>query len=125
MVLGLSLVLTGLCLVAVVWSVVKILRRSPLVWGRKADRGLIGLLMAIELGLLVQAVLGFVLVASSADGPGLTFGAYLVGVLFILPVGTLWALGDTSRAGSGVLIVAGLTVPAMILRMHQVWSGGA
>ncbi len=125
MVLGLSLVLTGLCLVALVWAVLKIVRRSPLLLGRRADRVLLGLLALIEVGLLVQLVLGFVLLPQNPVASALTFGVYLVGVLLILPAGTAWALADRSRAGAGVLVVACVTVPFMVLRMHQVWAGGA
>ncbi|MVA75554.1 hypothetical protein GC722_05860 [Auraticoccus sp. F435] len=125
MVLGLSLALTGLCLVAVAWAVVKIVRRSPLLWSSTADRVLLALLGLVELGLLAQLVTGFVLMASTDAPAGLTFAVYLVGVLLILPAGTAWALADRSRAGAGVLVVACVTVPAMILRMHQVWSGDA
>ncbi|SDD70659.1 hypothetical protein [Auraticoccus monumenti] len=124
MVLGLSLALTALCLAATVWAVVKILRRTPLRLDAPADRVLLGLLALVELGLLAQAVTGFVLVGSNPGVPLLSFAVYLVGVLLILPAGVFWALVDRTRAGAGVLVVACLTVPAIILRTHQVWGSG-
>ncbi|WP_114558882.1 hypothetical protein [Desertihabitans aurantiacus] len=124
MVLGLSLALTGLCLVVVVWAVVKIVTRQPVLLTRRGDQVLLGVLALVELGLVVQAVVGFVLGAQQQIPNLLTFGVYLVGVLLILPVGTFWALADRSRGGAGVLVVACVTVPAMVLRMHQVYAGG-
>jgi hypothetical protein len=47
---------------------------------------------------------------------------YLVGSLVILPVGFLWSLGERTRAGTGVLLVAVLVVPVLFLRLHQLWA---
>lgn len=124
MVLGLSLALTALCLAATVWAAVKILRRTPLRLDPPADRALLGLLALVELGLVAQAVTGLVLAGSNPGLPLLSFAVYLLGVLLILPAGVFWALVDRTRAGAGVLVVACLTVPAVILRTHQVWGTG-
>ena len=51
-----------------------------------------------------------------------TFFGYLVASIAVLPVGAFWALGDRSRWGAGVLAVACLSVPVMVLRLDQLWS---
>jgi hypothetical protein len=113
---------TALTLAAVagaVWSFVLLLLKRPV--GLVVLLGFLGL---VELGLLVQAVLGIVALAGIArDVEGLTFVCYLIGSLLILPAAAWWARAERSRWGVGVLLVACLVVPIMILRMNQVWAG--
>ena len=90
---------------------------------RLTDRFLLGVLALLELGLLVQAVIGIVQVAG--DNPGVNavvFVGYLLGTLLFLPAATFWALGEPSRAGTAALIVVGLVVPVLILRIQQIWT---
>lgn len=116
---------TGLvvaALVAAAWALVL------LVLGQKVQRRvllpLLGYLALVEVALVVQAVTGLVnLARTDREVAGLTFGGYLLGSLLILPVGALVALAERSRWAAGVLLVACLTVPVMIVRMNQVWAG--
>lgn len=113
--------LLGLCLVVAVWTVLMLVRdESP-----PGDRyfALLGALLAVA---LVQAVVGLVLLAGTdRDVPGATFVAYLLTAVLVLPVGAALALVERSRWGTGVLLVAVLTVAAMEARLLDLWQGGA
>lgn len=96
----------------------------PLVRGRPIGLPLIGVLVLIELGLLALAVLGVLnLARTDRDVAGVTFVAYLVGSLFVLPIAGAWARAERSRWGSGVLLLACLVLPVLIVRMKQIWAG--
>lgn len=113
---------TALTLAAVagaLWSFVLLLLKRPV--GLVV---LLGFLGVVELGLLAQAVLGIIALAGDNRSiEGLTFVCYLVGSLLILPAAAWWARAERSRWGVGVLLIACLVVPIMILRMNQVWAG--
>ncbi|HJP78673.1 MAG TPA: hypothetical protein VJ914_30640 [Pseudonocardiaceae bacterium] len=101
------------------WSFVLLLLKRP-----AGLVVLLGFLGVVELGLLVQAVLGLVALAGDHRHiESLTFVLYLIGSLLILPAAVWWARTEKSRWGVGVLLVACLVVPVMILRMNQVWAG--
>jgi hypothetical protein len=117
----LATVLIIASILGALWAFVLLLLSRPV-----GLRVLLLALGALELALLVQAVLGIVELA----GPhppiqNVTFLCYLVGVLLILPVAAWWALNEKSRWGVGVLLVACLVVPVMIVRMNQVWGGSS
>jgi hypothetical protein len=96
-----------------------------LVADRKPTLGLLGGLVLLEVGLVVQLVVGVVqLVGADRDVDGFTFVGYLVGILLVLPLGTLWALAEPTRSGTAVLVLATLLVPFLILRLEQVWTAG-
>jgi hypothetical protein len=96
-----------------------------LVVDRKPSLPLLGGLVLLEAGLVVQLVIGVVqLVGGDRDVDALTFVGYLVGILLVLPLGTLWALGEPTRSGTAVLVLATLLVPFLILRLEQIWTAG-
>lgn len=96
----------------------------PLIRNRPVGMVLLATMALIELGLLLLAVLGLInLAQTERDVDGVTFVAYLVGSLLVLPIAVAWALAERSRWGSGVLIVGCLVVPVLIVRMNQVWTG--
>lgn len=102
-----------LALVAVVYVVLD----------RATDRFMLAGWVLLELGLLVQLVIGIAqLAGTDRDVSGVTFVGYLLGALLVPPAAAWWALGEKSRAGTAVLIVAGLVVPFLILRLDQIWS---
>jgi hypothetical protein len=53
------------------------------------------------------------------------FVLYLLGLVAVAPLAAWWARGEPSRAGAGVVVVAGLLVPFLLLRLDALWSGGA
>lgn len=78
----------------------------------------------VELVVLVQLVLGVVaLTQTDRDVSGVLFVSYLVGNLLVLPIGVFWSLAERTRAGTGVLLVALLTVMALQLRLETIWGG--
>ncbi|MEU5261111.1 hypothetical protein [Amycolatopsis sp. NPDC021455] len=122
----LATALTFAALAAAVWALVLIALNRPVGLRRPDGRALLGLLALIELGLLVQAVVGVVnLVTADREFEHLTFGAYLIGLLFVLPLATVWSMAERTRWGPGVLVIGAVAVPVMILRLSQVWAGTA
>jgi len=116
--LGTAVAIAGLALAA--WALVPVIRNRPP--GRTHFLGLI----------LVQAlVVAEVLVAVSRLTGGAhpreyaTFIGYLIALFLVLPLATLLARLEPTRWGALIIVVAGLVVPVLILRVNQVWSGGA
>ncbi|MGU3436149.1 hypothetical protein ACNHUS_24420 [Actinomycetes bacterium M1A6_2h] len=121
-----TVALYALTLIAAVWALVKLIGNKPFLLKTTSDQWLFRLIVVTEIVVVAQAVIGFAtMFTSDRDIHRLTFSAYLVGLLFILPAGTWWALGDRSRGGTGVLIVANLTLAAMVLRLTNIWDGYA
>lgn len=88
------------------------------------QRVLLGALGLVELGMAVQAMLGIVNLAHAQRHiQGVVFVCYLIGALLILPAAGWWSLAERSRWGMGVLLIACLVVPVMIVRMNQIWAG--
>ena len=114
---ALSVVVAGLSLALAAWTVVVAVRDSGI------RNSLLAGLLALEGLLLVQLVVGVVLVAGGQRPPStVTFFAYLVGVLVVLPVGTLWSVAEKSRPSTLVLTVACLAIAVMTARLLQMWS---
>lgn len=108
-----TVLIVAALVLALVTGVYVALDRSP-------DRVLVGLLVLLEVGLVVQAVIGIAQLIGGSGDPGITFVGYLLAVLVILPLGVLWALGERSRGSTAVLIVALLTVAFLVLRLVQI-----
>ena len=82
------------------------------------------LLAAVEAGLVAAVVGGVVaLTTTDRDVDAATFVGYLATVWLVLPLGAAWAASEKSRWGTGVLLVACLTVAVMVLRLQQIWAG--
>ena len=114
---ALQIVLAALCGLAAVMVVVQMVRDRPP--GTPVDV----VLAVIEVGLLVQLVLGIVRVSADHDGVSLvTYVGYLVASLVVLPVAWLWSASERSRGGSAVLLVGLVVVPFLFVRLAQVWS---
>lgn len=105
-------------LVAAGWSsVLVVLNRNP-------GYALLGALGAMEVGLLVQAIIGIVsLTGTDRPVDSTTFVGYLIGSLLILPAGVAWSLGERSRWAPGVVAIACLVIPVVIVRLQQIWGG--
>jgi hypothetical protein len=114
---GLQIVLTAVVLVVTVCLVVLLaLDRRP------GDR-VYGALALLEVGLIAQLVVGLVhLGGEHGDVNVAAYLGYLVGSLVVLPAAFLWSLGERTRSGTGVLLVAVVVVPVLFLRLHQLWS---
>jgi hypothetical protein len=117
---GLQIALSVLALAVALLAVVYVVRdRAP-------DLVLLGAIGVLGIGCLVQLVVGLVLLpGAEEDVHGVVFVLYLLGLAAIPPVAGWWARGEPSRAGSGVVVVAGLLVPFLLLRLDTLWGGGA
>jgi hypothetical protein len=114
---GLQIALTALVVVVALWLVVLIAR------DRQPDDWVYGTLALLELGLVAQLVIGLVRLGGDHEGVNVAaYVGYLVGSLVILPAGFVWSVGERSRAGTGVLLVAVAVIPVLFLRIHQLWS---
>ena len=117
---GLSLTLQIACvLAALVLGVEGVRGRSPLWWH-------LGVVAAVEVLLVAQAVVALVLLAQGGVIEGSTgvFLAYLVGTLLALPATLLWGLGEPSRWTLVALAVCCLVVAVLVVRLDQIWTGG-
>ena len=113
----LQIVLSAASGVAALWLIVLIgLDRLP-------GDSVYAVLGLIEVGVGVQLVVGLVMVFGGHDGVNVAaYVGYLVGALLILPVAVLWSLGERTRAGTGVLLVGVIVIPALCLRLQDLWS---
>ena len=108
-----TILIVASLLLAVAAGVYVALDRSP-------DNALVGLAGLLELGFVVQAVIGIAQVIGGDDvASPVTFIGYLVAVLLVLPVGVLWSLAERSRGATAVLIVAALTTAFLVVRVVQ------
>ena len=108
----------GAALVGAAWSGLLMLL------DRRLNDALFWLLAALEVGLLVQLVGGCVALArTDRDVDGLTFVAYLISIVLVLPFAVAWAASEKSRWGTGVLLAGCLTVAVLALRVSQIWAG--
>jgi hypothetical protein len=115
----LQIALTALCLLTALWIVVL------LVLDRTPDNLLLNVLVVIEVGLVVNLVLGIVKVTGGGGGGSVPeYVGYLVGSLLLLPAGVVWSAGERSRGGTAVLLVAVLLVPFMFVRLADIWGAG-
>ncbi|MDQ1702244.1 MAG: hypothetical protein QOF57_1496 [Frankiaceae bacterium] len=76
----------------------------------------------IQTVLLVDVVVAFVRIGQTPSNK-LVYGAYLAGILVLLPFGGLWARGDETRYSSVVVILALVSVMVMLVRLDRLWHG--
>lgn len=111
---------TGLIIAALVvaaWSLGMVLLNKPV------NDPTLGLLALLEIGLLVQVVIGIVkLIGTDRDVSGATFVGYLIATLVILPLATFWSLAERTRWGTTVVVIGCLVIPVLIVRLNQVWN---
>jgi hypothetical protein len=115
----LQIVLGVVAAVIALWLVILIVR------GVQPNDWLYGALALLEVGLVAQLVVG--LVRLSGDHAGVNVAAYvgyLIGSLVLLPVAFLWSVGERTRAGTGVLLVAVVVIPVLFLRLNDLWVAG-
>lgn len=109
------LVITG---VGLIWGLVTTARNVAIGWAQ------LGWTAVAELITLVQSVIAVVfLVGGYHPVEYATTIGYLIGIVLLLPLGTLWAISDRSRFSGAVLAVAEAGVLAMTLRLLVLWGG--
>lgn len=81
----------------------------------------VGLLELLLLVVLVGALVA--LARTSRDVDAGLFVPYLLTVVVIPPAAVLWGIAEKSRWGTGVVVVALLTVAVLMVRVLQIWQG--
>lgn len=78
----------------------------------------------LEIVLLVLLVGGSVALGRTArDVDGVLFISYLVTMVVIPPAAVIWGIAEKSRWGTGVVVVAMLTIAALSVRLLGIWKG--
>lgn len=78
----------------------------------------------LEIVLIALLVGGSVALGStSRDVDGVLFISYLVTMVVIPPAAVLWGIAEKSRWGTGVVVVAMLTIAALSVRLLGIWKG--
>lgn len=115
----LAVLITLGALLGAAWCLFMLMLKGP-----KGQKWLLRFLGVLELAMLVQTVLGIAHVFGvHRHISTVTFVGYLLGSLLILPAAGWWSLAERSRWGVGVLMVACLVIPVLIVRMNQIWDG--
>lgn len=104
------------CLAVAVWAAVELIRNRPIT--NPLFYGVAGIeVLLVVLGLIAVGTM----IAGDMPAELATFIGYLLTALILPPVGVVWAIMEKSRWGCGVIVIASLIIPVLILRMHQVW----
>jgi hypothetical protein len=91
---------------------------------RKLPRWVLGLVALLEVALLVMLVQCVVAwVAGNGPADPVVFLVYLVVVLVAAPGTVWWGAAEPGRWGTGVVCIAGLLIPVLVVRLQQVWTG--
>ena len=90
---------------------------------RLVDDPLVILGGVLELGLLVQLVVGLTRSSAIADGAErATFIAYLFTVLLVIPATIVIAVKEKTQWAMAVVLGGALVVAILVARLQQVWS---
>ncbi|MFN8159050.1 MAG: hypothetical protein U0R68_18265 [Candidatus Nanopelagicales bacterium] len=91
---------------------------------KRLARWLLVLIALVEVALVVMTVQCLVAwVGGSAPLEPAVFLAYLLVCLAAGPATYWWGTGEPSRWGPGVVAVAALVIPVLVVRLQQVWTG--
>src|SRR5690606_25346713 len=91
--------------------------------GYQFSNPLFYVLAAVEIGLVAALVGGIVALGrTDRDVEGVLFVSYLVTTVLIPPAAVVWGVTDRSKWGTGVVVVAMVTVAALVLRVLQIWE---
>ena len=113
---GTAVIVVGLVL-AVVTGVLALLAKPLPRW----VYALVGLLEIAVLWMTVVCIVAWV--GGNAPSDPVVFLAYLAVVIAAGPATAWWGAGEPGRWGSGVVAMAGLVVPVLVIRLQQVWTG--
>jgi len=95
-----------------------------LVRDRRVDNPFFYAAAVLELALVVGFVAGCVALArTSEDVDGVLFVSYYLASVLAVPVALVWSIAEKSRWGTGVLVVALLTVAVLLVRVVDIWNG--
>jgi hypothetical protein len=78
----------------------------------------------LEVVLVVVLVGGSIALGrTSRDVDGVLFVSYLVSMVAIPPAAVLWGIAEKSRWGTGVVVVAMLSIAVLAVRVLDIWKG--
>ncbi|MBC7593751.1 MAG: hypothetical protein H7288_07420 [Kineosporiaceae bacterium] len=78
----------------------------------------------LEIVLVMLLIGGCIALAkTSRDVDGVLFVSYLVIVVFIPPAAVSWGIAEKSRWGTGVVVVAMLSIAVLSFRLLGIWQG--
>ena len=78
----------------------------------------------VEIALLAVLVGGCIALAqTSRDVDGVLFVSYLITLVIVPPAAIVWGVAEKSRWGTGVVVVAMLTVAVLCFRVLSIWQG--
>ncbi len=100
------------------WSGVHAARNRPVTVAQLLGAGLVAVMI------LIQMITAGVLLAGGHSTDAVLLWGYLLTALVLVPAAGWWALMDTSRWSSVVMLVAAFTVAILQLRIAQIWSMG-
>jgi hypothetical protein len=90
---------------------------------RRITRWVLALVVLLEIALLVLTVqLATAWVGGNAPEQPVVLLAYLVVVLIAVPGTVWWGAAEPGRWGTGVVCVACLVIPVLLVRLQQVWD---
>lgn len=81
----------------------------------------VAVLEVVLVGMLVGGSIA--LARTDRDVDGVLFVSYLVTLAVIPPAAVIWGIAEKSRWGTGVVVVAMLTVAVLCVRVEQIWTG--
>ncbi|GAA1729852.1 hypothetical protein [Aeromicrobium alkaliterrae] len=109
---------TAYALVAALYAGWHLWREAPF------SNGLFYVVSVLELLLIALLISGSIALGrTDRDVDGVLFISYLVTTLVIPPAAILWGVAEKSRWGSGVVVVAMLTVAVLVVRVLGIWQG--
>jgi hypothetical protein len=109
--------ITVVAVVLAVLGVISTLARRRIGLAHLAVAGLLEVLLLVQAGIAVVALLGGERPPETA-----TFLGYLAGVVLVPIAGVLWARTERTRWAGTVIAVAAAVVGVMIWRLLQLWE---
>lgn len=87
------------------------------------SNGLFYAVAILEIALIVVLIGGCVALArTDREVESVVFVSYLITIAVIPPSAVVWGIAEKSRWGTGVVIVAMVTVAALMFRLEQIWT---
>lgn len=78
----------------------------------------------LEIALIALLIGGCIALGTTArEVDGVLFVSYLVTVVVIPPAAVLWGIAEKSRWGTGVVVVAMLSIALLCARLLGIWQG--
>lgn len=78
----------------------------------------------LEIALVTLLIGGCIALSQTTrDVDGVLFVSYLITIVVIPPAAVVWGIAERSRWGTGVVVVAMLSVALLCVRLLRIWQG--